>query len=277
MKRPSGFHGTMLVTAASLLLASCDYIGSRRTTADSAGAVAAAGGSTASVANGSVANGSVANGGVASTSGASTSTAITDSTMAGDSALRARAPGDSGVPVPTDTVFRQRPDSTGRAKLPTARVRIEVDLAARQLHLFRDSVMVETHPVAVGSTEWPTRTGQWNITQVIWNPEWLPPDESWAEQRKPRKPGDPENPLGRAQLVYDPPRTIHGTNDPKSIGKAVSHGSIRVTNKVAQELAQLLMEETGAGKDSAWYQAAKTNHTVKQVVPLPQLVPIRVY
>jgi lipoprotein-anchoring transpeptidase ErfK/SrfK len=251
MLRFSRLHGNMLASAAALLLASCDYSG--RAPSDTTGAVSATAGAT--------------------TSAGATTTAAAPA----DSGLVASQPGDSGVPVPTDTVLRQAADSQARPTVPSARVHLEVDIAARQLHVFRDSVLVQSHPISVGSSEWPTRTGQWNIKQVVWNPEWIPPDETWAEQRKPRKPGDPENPLGRAQLVYDPPRSIHGTNDPKSIGKAVSHGSIRVTNKVAQELAQMLMEETGVGRDSSWYQAAKAKRTVKQIVDLPQFVPIRVY
>ncbi|MEO7520316.1 MAG: L,D-transpeptidase [Gemmatimonas sp.] len=249
MKDISRFHAALLASAAALLLAGCDYAGRGQAATDTAGVLASSG------------------------------------TAAVDSSLGARPGVDSGVAVPTDTVMRQPTDSQGiapelasRAVVePPSRVHVEVDITARQLNVFRDSVLVETHPVAVGSREWPTRAGQWNIVQVVWNPEWIPPDESWAEQKLPRKPGDPANPLGRAQLVYDPPRSIHGTNDPKSVGKAVSHGSIRVTNQVAQKLARLLMEETGAGRDSAWYDTAKKNRTVKQIIDLPQPVPIRVF
>jgi hypothetical protein len=113
--------------------------------------------------------------------------------------------------------------------------------------------------------------------QVVFNPAWVPPDESWAEQREPREPGDPKNPLGRAQLIYDPPRTVHGTNEPASIGKAVSHGSIRMRNADITRLARELMDATGAGKDSAWYRRAETERTVKQIVDLPRVVPIRVF
>lgn len=164
-----------------------------------------------------------------------------------------------------------------RGDVPIAAVRLEVDVNARQLHVYRDNNRVASHPVAVGSAEWPTRTGEWHVTQVVFNPEWIPPDESWAEQREGKQPGDPANPLGQAQIIYDPPRTIHGTNDPSSIGKAVSHGSIRVTNEVALQLARDLMEWTGAGKDDAWYREAQANRTVKQIVDLPQRVPIRVF
>lgn len=169
------------------------------------------------------------------------------------------------------------PEPAAPAPTPSTEMRVEVDLAARQLRLFRRGEVVATHPVAVGSPEWPTRTGEWTITQVVWNPEWIPPtDEEWAEEEEGKAPGAPDNPLGRAQLVYDPPRTIHGTNEPNSIGKAVSHGSIRVSNDVAIELGRTLMEATGAGKDDAWYQRVQSNRTEKVIVDLPQPVPIKV-
>jgi lipoprotein-anchoring transpeptidase ErfK/SrfK len=175
-------------------------------------------------------------------------------------------------------------DSAGSAQssapapvLPPPDMQIEVDLNARQLYVVRGGSRVATHPVAVGSKEWPTQPGEWKIVQAVWNPEWTPPDESWAEEREPRKPGDPKNPLGRIQMVYDPPRSIHGTNQPTSIGKAVSHGSIRVTNEVGVQLARMVMEAGGAPKDDAWVTQAQTNRTEKQIVDLPTPIPIRVY
>jgi lipoprotein-anchoring transpeptidase ErfK/SrfK len=159
----------------------------------------------------------------------------------------------------------------------TSPMRVEVSLADRRLYVLRGDERSDSFRVAVGSQEWPTQTGDWTIRQVVWNPEWIPPDESWDEEREPRKPGDPKNPLGRAQLVYDPPRTVHGTNDPSSIGKAVSHGSIRMRNEDITRLARDIMESVGAGRDSTWYDRARTNRTEKIVVDLPQPVPIRVY
>lgn len=178
---------------------------------------------------------------------------------------------DTATPAAPDTV------ATLPAPAPEPDMRIEVDLAARRLYVVRGGARVATHPVAVGSTEWPTQTGEWKIVQAVWNPEWTPPDESWAEEREPRKPGDPKNPLGRVQLVYDPPRSIHGTNQPSSIGKAVSHGSIRVSNEVGVQLARLVMEAGGAAKDDAWYRQVQAKRTEKQIVDLPQPIPIRVY
>jgi lipoprotein-anchoring transpeptidase ErfK/SrfK len=168
--------------------------------------------------------------------------------------------------------------ATGATAQPaTDAMRIEVDLNARQLHVFQGGREVGTHPVAVGSQKWPTEKGEWTIKQVVWNPDWVPPDESWAEEREPRESGDPKNPLGRAQLVYDLPRTIHGTNVPSSIGQAVSHGSIRMTNETIVALAKQVMDAGGAGKDESWYAQTQQNRRQKQVVDLPRPVPIRVY
>lgn len=176
---------------------------------------------------------------------------------------------------------------TGMAPLPApgtapgqqdgAPMRIEVDIAARQLHVYRDGQRTETHPVAVGSSEWPTRTGEWTIGQVVWNPRWVPPEEAWAEDEEPTEPGDPDNPLGVAQLIYDAPRTIHGTNEPSSVGQAVSHGSIRVTNEVAAQLARQAMEAGGAPRDEAWFRRVQDNRTRSEEVTLSRPIPIRVH
>lgn len=168
-------------------------------------------------------------------------------------------------------------DTMATAADSTANLSIEVDTKARELHVTEGGAHVAMYQVAVGSQEWPTQPGEWHITQVVWNPEWIPPqDESWTEDKEPKDPGDPDNPLGRVQLVYDLPRTIHGTNNPSSIGKAVSHGSIRMRNADAEALAKRVMEAAGVGKDDAWYANVRENRREKVIVDLPARVPIRV-
>jgi lipoprotein-anchoring transpeptidase ErfK/SrfK len=72
-------------------------------------------------------------------------------------------------------------------------------------------------------------------------PRWLPPPEMVQRDENARKwangmPGGPDNPLGaRAMYLYangvDTMYRIHGTNDPSSIGKAMSSGCIRMLNE----------------------------------------------
>jgi L,D-transpeptidase ErfK/SrfK len=181
----------------------------------------------------------------------------------------------SGAGAATTQSSQSSPSS--QSSQSSSSLRVEVDLAARKAYLYENGNRVETHSVAVGSPQWPTQTGEWTIKQVIFNPEWVPPDETWAEERQPRKPGDPKNPLGRAQLVYDPPRTIHGTDQPSSIGKNVSHGSIRMNNAEIVALAKRIMAASGVQKDSAWFAHAAQVRTEKQVVDLPTPVPITVH
>lgn len=70
-------------------------------------------------------------------------------------------------------------------------------------------------------------------------PDWRPPAEML--QRRPDLPtfmaGGPNNPLGaRALYLGSTIYRIHGTNEPKSIGKAASSGCIRMHNEDVSEL-----------------------------------------
>ncbi len=177
------------------------------------------------------------------------------------------------------------PDTVGVATVASgiersfavADMRIEVSINRRKLYVFSGRDTVATYPVAVGKPEWPTRTGNWGIYEVVWNPWWHPPDEEWAWYRAIMAPGDPDNPLGRAQLIYDAPRSIHGTIEPSSIGRAVSHGSIRVTNEVAMKLARHVMESSGVVYSEDWYQEVQKDRSRNVRIHLSQRVPIRVY
>ncbi len=161
--------------------------------------------------------------------------------------------------------------------LAVADMRIEVSINNRELYVFSGREKIATYPVAVGKPAWPTRSGSWAVYEVVWNPWWHPPDEEWAWYRAIMAPGDPDNPLGRAQLIYDAPRSIHGTIEPSSIGKAVSHGSIRVTNEVAMKLARQVMESTGIVYEEEWYEEVERDRSRNVRIRLSERVPIRVY
>jgi lipoprotein-anchoring transpeptidase ErfK/SrfK len=77
-------------------------------------------------------------------------------------------------------------------------------------------------------------------------PRWVPPEDMVYRDEKAAKwingmPGGPDNPLGaRALYLYangkDTLYRIHGTNEPKSIGKAMSSGCIRMLNQDVEHL-----------------------------------------
>jgi lipoprotein-anchoring transpeptidase ErfK/SrfK len=177
---------------------------------------------------------------------------------------------------PVGTPGQAAPQPAPTPPPPPPDLRLEVNVAERELYVYRNDQRIATHPVAVGTSEWPTQTGEWTIGQVVWNPRWTPPEEEWAKDEKVVEPGDPENPLGRAQLVYDAPRSIHGTNEPESLGKAESHGSIRIANSVAEELARMVMESGGARREDSFYQQVRQNRRERVEVAIPNPIPIRV-
>jgi lipoprotein-anchoring transpeptidase ErfK/SrfK len=128
---------------------------------------------------------------------------------------------------------------------PEAHGTIIVDPGQRFLYFVRDDGSAIRYGVGVG------RAGfAWNGEAKVgmkrrW-PRWLPPEEMVFRDAKALEwvngmPGGPENPLGaRALYLYangqDTLFRIHGTNDPKSIGKAMSSGCIRMLNEDVADL-----------------------------------------
>lgn len=164
-----------------------------------------------------------------------------------------------------------------QARQEVGELKFLVDLSDRELRLMQGDQVMRTHQVAVGTEEWPTPTGSWELHRVDINPEWIPPkEEEWAEDEERKAPGDPENPMGKARLVYKMPNTIHGTDELNSLGKASSHGSIRVANEVVVQLAEMLLKAGGAWEGPQWFQQMLQNETREYGIDLPQPVPIEV-
>lgn len=105
---------------------------------------------------------------------------------------------------------------------------IRVDRGKRKLYLYEDGQLVKTYSVAVGQPAWPSPVGTFVIISKVVNPTWIPPKSSWAAGEKTTGPG-PSDPLqARVMWLSAPAVGIHGTNEPSSIGQALSHGCIRM-------------------------------------------------
>jgi lipoprotein-anchoring transpeptidase ErfK/SrfK len=122
---------------------------------------------------------------------------------------------------------------------------IVINTDDRFLYLVLESGQAKRYGIGVG------RDGfGWSGTATVgrktkW-PMWFPPKEMQYRDKEARRwrrgmPGGPRNPLG-ARAIYlfqdnaDTLFRIHGTRDPKSIGKAVSSGCIRMLNADVVEL-----------------------------------------
>lgn len=185
--------------------------------------------------------------------------------------------GVARTPQPSATGEQEQQATQASAQIPPEfqNLRFLVDVSDRELRLLNGDKMMARHPVAVGTEKWPTPTGSWDIHQVDLNPEWVPPKtEEWAEDREKKAPGASDNPMGRARLVYRMPNTIHGTDNLESLGKAASHGSIRVANDVVVRLAEMLLKAGGAWEGDQWFRQKIENRTQEHQIKLPDPVPI---
>jgi lipoprotein-anchoring transpeptidase ErfK/SrfK len=126
---------------------------------------------------------------------------------------------------------------------------IVIDTQARFLYLVEDGGMARRYGIGVGRPgfEW---AGTHKIARKAEWPDWNPPAEMIAREARRGKiipshmEGGPENPLGaRAMYLGNSLYRIHGTNQPWSIGQAVSSGCIRMRNEDVIDL----YERVGVG------------------------------
>ena len=128
------------------------------------------------------------------------------------------------APIP-----RQRVEFSGRYAPGT----IVISTSERRLYLVTGRGEAIEYAVGVGRPgfEW---SGSKAITRKAEWPSWTPPAEML--RRRPDLPrymsGGEDNPLGaRALYLGSTLYRIHGSNEPDTIGQAVSSGCIRMTNE----------------------------------------------
>lgn len=93
---------------------------------------------------------------------------------------------------------------------------ITINRDARILTLYNDGVFEKAYPIAIGKPSTPTPVGTFTIINKAYKPGG-PFGERW---------------LGLNKRGYG----IHGTNNPSSIGNAVSNGCVRLHNADIIEL-----------------------------------------
>ncbi|MEM7303375.1 MAG: L,D-transpeptidase [Pseudomonadota bacterium] len=119
---------------------------------------------------------------------------------------------------------------------------IVVNTIERRLYHVMPNGKARRYGVGVGKPgfEW---AGSHKVTRKAKWPSWTPPAEMRARERKKgrilpkRMEGGPNNPLGaRALYLGSTLYRIHGSNQPWSIGRAVSSGCIRMRNEDVMDL-----------------------------------------
>jgi lipoprotein-anchoring transpeptidase ErfK/SrfK len=168
-------------------------------------------------------------------------------------------------------------DSPTTVSAAAPSLRLTADLSNRKLYIEEHDEVVLSFPIAIGLPQHPTPTGSFLIRRIVWNPSWVPPDEKWARRDRPRAPGDPYNPMRLVKIYFRPPDYyIHGTPYVGSLGKAASHGCLRMDPVDAAEVAQYVMEHGGQPRDENWFwrviHARSQTRTVNLRNPIPMTI-----
>jgi lipoprotein-anchoring transpeptidase ErfK/SrfK len=112
---------------------------------------------------------------------------------------------------------------------PVQKMTIVVSLEDRKLAVVEDGHVKKIYTVAIGKPSTPSPVGTFTIQRRVKNPV-------YQHDGKVIQPG-PGNPVGTRWMGLSiKGYGIHGTNEPKSIGKAASHGCIRMARKDLEEM-----------------------------------------
>lgn len=118
-------------------------------------------------------------------------------------------------------------EQTGSAR------QILVSLPDRKLALIENGEVKKVYSVAVGKDSTPSPTGTFTIVNRLTNPTYY--------HKGLVIPQGPQNPIGNRWIgLSQKGYGIHGTNAPHSIGKAASHGCIRMGRKDLEEFFNLV-------------------------------------
>src|SRR4051794_34842488 len=108
-----------------------------------------------------------------------------------------------------------------------------VSIPDRKIALVENGIVLKVYPVAVGKPSTPSPTGTFQVASRIPHPTWYGHGQIVG-------PG-PANPLGTRWIgLSERGYGIHGTNVQSSVGKAASHGCIRMKKADIEELFQLV-------------------------------------
>jgi hypothetical protein len=110
---------------------------------------------------------------------------------------------------------------------------VVISKSENALYVFEGGKITRIWPCATGKAETPTPVGRYKVTVTLEKPTWY-----WKGQAIP--PG-PDNGLGDWFIgINKKGYGIHGTNEPPSIGTAVSHGCVRLYNEDAGALVKMV-------------------------------------
>jgi len=188
-----------------------------------------------------------------------------------------------------DATYKHSDDSARSDKLTKGRIdktelqpgqgdiRITINIPAFQLTLWQGGKEVRTHEIGIGRKDFQLPSGLRYAKQIIFNPDWIPPNSEWVYEHD-VEPGerveadDPRNPLGKIKIpIGGGGILIHQAFKPSDIGHLVSHGCARVRLDELYELIDKIISARSLDVSRDQVERAKTSkdrYVIKLNAPL---------
>ena len=136
----------------------------------------------------------------------------------------------------------------GKDELGSKVARIEVDKGRSEVRAFsQDGKLLASYPGTIGSDRFPSPDGTMEVRAVAPAPTYYfdPSGRDWGPDQRLTIAAGPNNPVGGTWIdLTKDGYGIHGSPDPRLIGKTASHGCVRLTNWDAAELARAVAPGT---------------------------------
>jgi lipoprotein-anchoring transpeptidase ErfK/SrfK len=116
-----------------------------------------------------------------------------------------------------------------------AAVSLKVDTTTNMLAVYERDTLVAAYPVSVGSERTATPIGEWEVRGVAKMPTFRYDEKMLKEGERSDDfkmlPPGPNNPVGVIWIALNKKGIgLHGTEDPDAVGRAASHGCVRLAN-----------------------------------------------
>jgi hypothetical protein len=160
-------------------------------------------------------------------------------------------------------------------------IRVTLNVPSFRLTFWQDSKEVKSYFVGVGLKDYPIYIGDREVSEIIWNPAWIPPPSSWVGERKGVRPGevikasDPRNPLGKLKIPLGDRYLIHQAASTTDLGNLVSHGCVRMLRSDLYDLAEKIVAARSAPVSRKRIEAAKRSSRTL-VARLEEPVPVEI-
>lgn len=158
-------------------------------------------------------------------------------------------------------------------------IRITLNVPSFRLTLWQNGKEVKSYFVGVGLKDHPIYIGDREATEVIWNPDWIPPSSDWVREMAGVTPGeiikasDPRNPLGKMKIPLGNSYLIHQAAKTTDVGNLVSHGCVRMLRSELYDLAEKIVAARSLPVSSKRIEAAKRSKRML-VARLEEPVPV---